>query len=139
VVDRPMVLKPLRAALAWAALILVLCLMPGSALPTWEWADLISLAKLIHAVIFGILMVLLLKGFAGQAPASPLFKNAVMIALVTTILYGCSMELLQQIPGLGRRGDILDVIANTAGAFGAWGWVRWRSSRERQRGNALEV
>ena len=138
-VDRPMVLKPLRAALAWAALILVLCLMPGSALPTWEWADLISLDKLIHAVIFGILMVLLLKGFVGQPPASPLFKNAVTIALVATILYGCSMELLQEIPVLGRRGDLLDVIANTAGAFAAWGWVRWRSNKERQRTNGLEV
>ena len=137
--DQRMVLKPLRAALVWAAVILVLCLTPGSALPTWEWADLISLDKLIHAVIFGILMVLLLKGFVGQPPASPLFKNAVTIALVATILYGCSMELLQQIPGLGRRGDVLDVIANTVGALGVWGWVRWRSTRERQPGNALEV
>ena len=134
-----MELKPLRAALAWAVLILVLCLTPGSALPTWQWADLISLDKLIHAVIFGMLMVLLLKGFNGQPVSSPLHRNAVAIALVTTILYGCSMELLQQIPVLGRRGDWLDVIANTAGAFGAWGWVRWHSSRERHRANGLEV
>lgn len=137
--DRSMVLKPLRAALVWAALILVLCLMPGSALPTWQWADLISLDKLIHALIFGMLMVLLLKGFHGQPVTNALRRNAVAIALVTTILYGCSMELLQQIPVLGRRGDWLDVIANTAGAFAAWGWVRWRSNKERERANALEV
>lgn len=134
-----MVLKPLRAALGWALLILVLCLLPGSALPSWQWADLISLDKLIHALIFGTLMVLLTNGFLGQEETTFLYRNAVPAALVITIAYGCTMELLQQIPELGRRGDWLDVIANTIGALGALGWVRWRSAKERQGMNAVEV
>ena len=56
-------LRSFRWALAWALCILVLCLMPGRALPSWDWFDLLSLDKLVHAGMFGTLTVLLAGAF----------------------------------------------------------------------------
>lgn len=126
-----MLWRPMRPALAWASIILVLCLTPGSALPEWQWADLLSVDKFIHAAIFGILVLLLVRGFKGQAAGSTLALRAVPIAAVIGVLYGASMEGMQQIPGLGRHGDLLDLIANTIGCLVALIWLRWRRTEER--------
>ncbi|MEZ4737874.1 MAG: VanZ family protein [Flavobacteriales bacterium] len=121
----------MRPALGWAAIILVLCLTPGSALPEWQWADLLSVDKFIHAAIFGILVLLLVRGFKGQAAGSTWAVRAAPIAAVIGVLYGASMEGMQQIPGLGRHGDLLDLIANTIGCLVALIWLRWRRTEER--------
>lgn len=121
----------MRPALGWAAIILVLCLTPGSALPEWQWADLLSVDKFIHAAIFGVLVLLLVRGFKGQVEGSTWAVRAVPIATVIGVLYGASMEGMQQIPGLGRHGDLLDLIANTIGCLVALIWLRWRRTEER--------
>jgi hypothetical protein len=107
--------RPLRPALGWALLILVLCLMPGAALPTWRWADLISLDKGVHAFLFGGLYVLLVRGLRQQYQGHRLRSRAVVVALLVSVTYGGLTELMQQLPVLGRRGDLLDLAANTAG------------------------
>ena len=111
-----MLLRALRPALGWALLILLLCLMPGAALPAWRWADLISLDKAVHAFLFGVLYVLLVRAFRRQYQHPALRSHAVMTALVMVVAYGGSTELMQQVPVLGRRGDLLDLLANTVGA-----------------------
>ena len=126
-----MVWRPMRPALGWASIILVLCLTPGSALPQWQWADLLSVDKLVHAAIFGILVVLLVRGLEGQSTGSSMAVRALPIAVVIGVLYGASMEGMQQIPGLGRHGDLLDLIANTFGCLVAFIWLRWRRNEKR--------
>ena len=114
-----------RWALLWALLILVLCLMPGAALPAWHWADLFSVDKLVHAGLFAVQARLVLRaaGRQGRADALPW--------LLAVVAYGGALELLQMLPALGRRGDWNDLAANTLGALLGWGWHRWRSGSHR--------
>lgn len=119
----------LRWALAWAILILVLCLMPGAALPAWHWADLFSVDKLVHAGLFAVLAWLLLKGLT--RPDEVLALRATGVVLLACIAYGGALELMQMLPALGRRGDWNDFTANAIGAVAGSGWHRWRAGRMR--------
>lgn len=114
-----------RWALLWALCILVLCLIPGAALPAWSWFDLLSLDKLVHAGLFGALTLLLAGAFVKRgAPA-----NFLPVAVVLSMGYGWGTEVLQGLEALGRRTDLNDMIANTVGALGgAWFVARRRRS-----------
>jgi len=106
----------LRLSIAWALLIAFLCLTPGNALPQWEWADLLSVDKLVHVLMFGVLSYLLARGFRDRASNTWSDAKVLLIAGLLSFAYGGLMELLQDTPGLGRHGDVVDLTANTIGA-----------------------
>ena len=130
-------LRAYRWALLWALLILLLCLLPGAALPAWHWADFFSIDKGVHAGLFAVLAVLCLRAphSAGGAGAS---RAALLLALGCTA-YGGGLELLQMLPALGRRGDWNDFAANTAGVAVGWAWHRWRMGRDRHAGRSADA
>ncbi|MFZ1692734.1 MAG: VanZ family protein [Flavobacteriales bacterium] len=111
-------LRAWRWPLLWAALILLLCLMPGAALPAWHWADLFSIDKLVHAGLFAVLAVLVGQALSPNAPRS------LLMAMLACILYGGALELMQELPTLGRRGDWNDFAANSIGVGIGWAWHR---------------
>ncbi|HQW05372.1 MAG: VanZ family protein [Flavobacteriales bacterium] len=117
------------AALAWALLIAFLCLTPGKALPEWEWADLLSVDKAIHALIFGVFAVLLAFGLRERAAWTE--SRILWTACLGSVAYGGLMEVLQEIPDLGRQGDWVDLTANTVGAVLGLIWTRRRWNRQR--------
>lgn len=108
--------RSLRLAIAWALLIAFLCLTPGKALPQWEWADLLSVDKLVHVFMFGILSYLLARGLRDREARAWPDRKVLLVAGMLSFVYGGLMELLQEFPGLGRRGDLVDLTANTIGA-----------------------
>jgi len=124
---------PLLPALLWALFILVLCLMPGQALPTWEWADLLSLDKPVHAILFGVFFVLLTTGLRRQQRWPFLREQAMVVAITVAVAYGALTELLQELPMLGRRGDLLDLAANAFGTLLGVVYLRWREARGAKR------
>lgn len=106
-----------RWALAWALCILMLCLFPGRALPSWNWFDLLSLDKVVHAGMFGTLTLLLSGAFLKRGTPTSFLPLAVGISTA----YGVGTEFMQGLEALGRRTDLNDMIANTVGALtGAW-------------------
>lgn len=121
----------LRLAIAWALLIAFLCLTPGKALPQWEWADLLSVDKLVHMLMFGALSYLLARGIKDREGNSWSDAKVLVVAGSISFVYGALMELLQETPGLGRNGDLVDLTANTIGAVvGAYLVYRfWTRSR----------
>lgn len=131
VLERVLADHPQRAALLWALLILVLCLMPGQALPAWQWADLVSLDKWVHATLFCVLMVLTVRAFIAQYASSALRSHPIAAALALVVAYGALLELMQELPALGRRGDLPDLVANTLGALVGLIYLRGRMVRER--------
>lgn len=118
--------------LLWALLILVLCLMPGRTLPHWDWADLLSLDKPVHAVLFGVLTVLLGRAFRSSGLTGPLLAWSVLLS----VGYGLATEAMQQLQALGRHGDVNDAIANTLGAAAGAVHLGRRWNRERSGGSA---
>ncbi len=115
------------SALLWALFILVLCLLPGPAIPSWEWADMISLDKSVHAFLFAVLFVLVARALDEQYRPGGIRSNTMAVAFAITLGYGALTEWMQQIPALGRRGDLLDLLANGLGAF--LGLVYFRMKR----------
>lgn len=108
--------RHLRLAIAWALLIAFLCLTPGRNLPQWEWADLLSVDKLIHMLMFGILSYLLARGIRDRPSDGWSNGRILVFAGGISFAYGTLMEVLQETPGLGRNGDLVDLTANTIGA-----------------------
>ena len=94
--------RHLRWALLWAALIFVLCLMPGQAIPSWDWADLLNVDKLVHAALFAVLFLLLERGLRRFHAVEGKPAKVVLTAIVASVAYGGLMELMQQLPALGR-------------------------------------
>lgn len=123
-------LRAYRWALLWALLILLLCLMPGAALPAWHWADLLSVDKGVHAGLFAVLVLLCLR--APRSRHAAVSAQAALIMALGCTAYGGGLELLQMLPALGRRGDWNDFAANTAGVAAGWAWHRWRAGRDRR-------
>jgi|APTNR8051073442_1049403.scaffolds.fasta_scaffold00486_24 VanZ family protein len=103
----------LRLAIAWALLIAFLCLTPGKNLPQWEWADLLSVDKVVHMLMFGVFSYLMARGLREKGWPDP---RSLLVAGGLSLGYGALMEVLQETPGLGRNGDVVDLTANTIGA-----------------------
>ena len=95
--------------LGWAALILVLTSIPGSAVPD---VGVTSADKLVHALLYGVLGF-----FAARAawdPAHPV--RSVLLVAIGVSLFGAFDELHQNmIPG--RAADALDWLADTIGGM----------------------
>jgi VanZ like family len=115
-------LKTFRWALLWALCILVLCLIPGRALPKWDWFALFDLDKVVHLGMFGALTVLL----ADAMRKRDAYARYILRAAVLSIAYGVATELLQGMELLGRRTDPGDMVANTVGAVLGGLYVRLR-------------
>ena len=130
-----MTLRATGPAVLWALLILVLCLMPGAALPKWDWADLFSLDKPVHAILFAVQFVLVVRALAWDTWRSGPGTRTLLLAFVITVTYGILTEMMQHLEALGRHGDVNDAIANTLGALLGIAYLRWRSVRERSPGS----
>ncbi|WP_210466756.1 VanZ family protein [Rufibacter roseolus] len=112
-------------ALGWAVVILVLTLLPAQALPPDPHWDIISVDSLVHAILFGVQLLLLLYGFL-RDPAVLLGRRLVTIAFFSVVFFGIFVEVLQGSMGLGRQADPFDALCNTIGCFfglGIWALV----------------
>ncbi|EMR04548.1 VanZ family protein [Cesiribacter andamanensis] len=108
--------------LCWILLILLLTLAPGSAIPVTSlwWAELISIDKVVHFLIFAVLVLLMIVGFTKQYTYAFVRKHAVPLALAVSIGYGILIEVLQMsIPG--RYLEFMDLVANSIGCFLGYG------------------
>jgi VanZ family protein len=109
-------------ALIWAIIILILCGLPGDRLPELTFLEWLRPDKIVHLVLFGVQSYLLMRGFERQSASIFLARNAVVFSIVSTILYGCLVEVMQTYVFIHRTGDVRDAIANSIGAFIGW-WV----------------
>jgi VanZ family protein len=108
-------------ATLWSVFILILTGMPGSYVPHfnnfWEW---LSLDKLVHLFIFGVLVFLILFGFREQYFASKKRYWFGIVSVVFTSLYGMITEILQLYVFTGRSGNRFDFYADATGALIGW-------------------
>lgn len=80
------------------------------------WSELLSFDKVAHFSVFSILTVLMIVGLTKQYSYLFLRRKAINISLLTGIVYGLLIEIIQQlIPG--RHFELADVIANSFGCF----------------------
>lgn len=108
-------MKGFIPAIGCAIVILILSAKPGINLPE-SWFDLIAMDKLGHAVVYGVLTYLLLRGFKKE-DMTGFAGNSPVSALIISIVYGISMELMQYFFFPGRFFELYDIIANIIGSI----------------------
>lgn len=117
-------------SLVWATFILIICGIPGQALPRldlWQW---LKPDKVAHLFVFGVLSFLLIKAFVKPEAMSALSVNPKMWAVLIGLSYGAVIELLQEYVFIGRTGDLRDAIANAIGCLaGSW-WYGYKLKKK---------
>lgn len=99
----------------WALIILILCGIPGRDIPHISFLELLSFDKFVHAGIFFVLILLMVRGFLMQTRFEALQKKAKMAAFILCVIYGGFLEILQGTVFEGRSADVFDFIANSFG------------------------
>ena len=106
--------KRFLPAIAVAILIFYLSTTGKVNLPQ-SMTDLFSMDKLGHFAAYGFLTYFLLYGYI--FPSSKWEKKGVHIALIISILYGISLEVIQKVFFPQRYFEYLDIIANIIGSI----------------------
>lgn len=103
-------------ALLWSGIIFFLCFLPGSALPKEDWLDKIYFDKIVHAGLYFILFLLIVRIFETKT------KSALIIASLLCIAQGILIEFVQGSSLIDHRSfDVYDIIANVVGVLIAIG------------------
>ncbi len=99
----------------WASIILVLCGMPPQDVDKIKFIDIPYLDKIVH---FGLYFVLALLIMAILTLNSKLKHSSwsYVITIFSCLFYGWLIELMQRSFFPGRSYEMLDVVADTAGA-----------------------
>ncbi len=124
-----------RAAIIWAAFILLITLYPGSELPDINIWELNIEDKLAHVGIFAVLGFLMIYGsFKRNRLRRPNWFYILVFSLLV-LLYGGLTEVMQSILTTTRFGNFGDFIADGIGAILGTVIAFWyfKSRRERAR------
>lgn len=108
-------------AIIWWTFVMILICTPGKDLPDLgSWTDLISLDKIIHVTIFGLMGYLFMRPFAlNDLPSDYKKKHFLKLAMALS-LWGLTTEFIQHFFIPGRSFDVYDFIADASGCFAAY-------------------
>lgn len=103
----------LGLALSWTGIILYLCLIRASEIPsvTIPYVD-----KCVHAVFHFVFSLWWFLVLAFYFKSLSLIKKIVLVFLMS-LSFGIMIELFQTYFTVTRNGDVADVLANTTGAL----------------------
>ena len=103
-------------AIVWAIIIAILHAIPGSDFPEFSFTALFQLDKLIHAFIFMIGVYLFAVALKEQQK-----MQFFCYVVISFIIYGLLLEVLQGLVFVDRSTDFLDWLADIVGIFlGVW-------------------
>jgi VanZ family protein len=102
-------------AIAWLAIITLLFLLPGSALPKAN-LHILFFDKWVHMLLFAILTWLFCRPFAAMPIGSAKYRIYFLLILVTT-LYGIAIEFIQRDFITNRSFDVKDIYADAVGSL----------------------
>ncbi len=106
--------RVLIAAIAYTALVTVLCALPGRDLPHAGWMQGLHLDKIVHFSFY--LGFAVLWSSAIGRPNRHARRFALMVFLAATA-YGIVIEILQGALWTSRSAEAADAIANSLGAL----------------------
>lgn len=102
-------------AAAWIVLILFLCTLPGSELPSISLFDKLHMDKIVHFFLFGGTVILLAYGIYRQRGRANI--SVLVTITVIAILYGLAIEFIQKYMVANRSFELMDVVADAVGAI----------------------
>jgi VanZ family protein len=102
----------LAAALFWTGVILFFCLENAKDIPQ---INIPYIDKVVHAIFHFVFTTLWFLYFKKKLSSSNIVQPLTW-SFVFSLLFGISIELMQQYITLTRSADVIDVLANTVGA-----------------------
>jgi len=103
--------------IAWFLFVLILICLPGKSIPEAGWLDFIDFDKLVHAGLFGGIVILFCRPFR-KDPMERNEKIRLFIRItLATCIWGITTELIQKYFVTGRQFDLLDWAADSLGAI----------------------
>ena len=103
-------------AITWWFVVLILMCTPGKDLPELgSWTELISLDKLIHVGVFGLLAYLFMRPVAIKDFTVAIKKQAFLKIAIAASIWGLTLELVQHFWIPGRSMDLMDFVADAIG------------------------
>ena len=113
-------LKKFIPAILWLVVVLILVMIPGKQLPESEFLFEIDFDKFVHVGIFGLLAILFSWPFYNTTiPKNKKILYFIIIALSTSA-FGYITELMQKYWAQGRSYSLMDWLADSGGALGAF-------------------
>lgn len=106
---------------AWFFVVLILMCIPGKELPGTSFFDKIYGDKIVHACIFGAMVILFIRPIVESSlPEKSKVQYFLGIAISVT-LWGLATEFIQKYLVIGRNFDLLDFVADAIGcALAYW-------------------
>ena len=105
----------LSLAIGWTFLILVLCLVKFNDLPSIKVS---GADKYVHFTFH--FTFTLVWGFYNRLRLGQWVLKSMLIIVCLSIVYGILIEILQETFTQTRKADVMDVVANSAGAISAF-------------------
>ena len=108
-------------ALVWWFVVLILMCTPGKDLPELgSWTELISLDKLIHIGVFGLLAYLFMRPVAIRDISVSIKKQTFLKIAIAGSIWGLTLEFVQYFWIPGRSMDLMDFVADAVGCMIAY-------------------
>lgn len=108
-------------AIAWWFVVLILMCTPGKDLPELgSWTELISLDKLIHIGVFGLLVYLFMRPVAIKNISASVKKQRFLKIAIAGSIWGLTLEFVQHFWIPGRSMDMMDFVADAIGCVLAY-------------------
>lgn len=108
-------------AIIWWTIVLVLMCTPGRDFPRLgSWTELISLDKLIHIFMFGLMAYLFNRAIASRDRSLHYKKQLFIKIAMACAIWGLTIEFIQHYFIPGRGFDMYDFLADGVGCFFAY-------------------
>lgn len=101
--------------IAWFFIVLVLICMPGKDLPGNSFLEMINFDKMVHAGIFGLMVILFVRPIAMSNISATEKRKYYIQITIFTILWGLATEFIQKYLVTGRDFDLWDFVADAVG------------------------
>ena len=102
-------------SLVWAAIIMILCGLPGDDLNKVKLINIPYFDKFVHWSLYFVFALFLISENNSQRKIGEVTYNAILIAAIISISYGALIEILQKFVFIHRGAEIWDEVANTLG------------------------
>ena len=106
---------PIVFAVIWLLLVTTLLCIPGTKLPKITWQDKIWLDKWVHIFLFIVLVILWSKAYSHKKNTHSSSRRIFLQIMITGIVYGIAMEIVQKYFIPFRSFDLGDIIADAIG------------------------
>jgi VanZ family protein len=106
--------------IAWFFVVLILMCLPAKQLPGTSFFEKIYGDKIVHAGVFGAMVILFIRPIAESTLSSKLKLQYFSGIAVSVALWGLATEFIQKYLVIGRNFDLLDFVADAVGCMIAY-------------------